>query len=281
MAALSPIPLETEIVDNAGKATTFFRLRWQQLIDNFNRAALVASIEALGRTAAIAAANAYVPTVGGNYRVTVAVQKVVADGVSSSVTVTLGWTSRGIPMTKTFPAFTTDAVGASDSTPWQFNADQDTPITYALAYASNTPEPDAIQRECHRGVAVVTSRILPRDEWSKLAGTEAGAFADRLPVDSASLLVVEDDGQIVATWALVSMVHAEGLWIAPSHRGRFGVVKRLLAGMRAMARSIGCPAVQTAALSSDVADFIARLGGAPLPGQAFVLPLESSACQQR
>lgn len=119
----------------------------------------------------------------------------------------------------------------------------------------------------------MTSRILPPAEWARLAGTEAGEIAPRLPRDSASILVVEEDGAIVATWALITMVHAEGLWIAPSHRGRFGVVKRLLSGMRAMAHSLGAPAVQTAAISTEVADFIRRLGGSPLPGQAFVLPM--------
>lgn len=126
----------------------------------------------------------------------------------------------------------------------------------------------------------MTHRILPREEWAKLAGTEAGAFAPLLPPDAASVLVVEDNGQIVATWALVSMLHAEGLWIAPSHRGRFGVVKRLLSGMRAMARSIGATSVQTASVSPDVTSFIERLGGSPLPGQMFILPMEQ-ACQQR
>lgn len=125
----------------------------------------------------------------------------------------------------------------------------------------------------------MTTRLLPPDEWSRLAGTEA-AFAPLLPPGSASILVVEDDGQIVATWALVTMMHAEGLWIAPSHRGRFGVVKRLLSGMRSLARSLGCASVQTASVSNDVTDFIQRLGGSPLPGRAFILPMEAS-CPQR
>lgn len=126
----------------------------------------------------------------------------------------------------------------------------------------------------------MTSRILPRAEWSKLAGTEAGAFAAQLPQESASILVVEDGGVIVATWALITMVHAEGLWIAPAYRCRFGVAKRLLDGMRQMARSIGCTSVQTAAISDEVAQFIQRLGGSALPGQAFMLPMEVP-CQQR
>jgi hypothetical protein len=127
----------------------------------------------------------------------------------------------------------------------------------------------------------MTTRILPPEEWATLADTEAGAFAHLLPPGSASILVVEDDGRIVATWALITMMHAEGLWIAPAYRGRFGVVKRLLVGMRRLAQSLGCTSVQTGAITPDVEDLIHRLGGQPLPGRAFVLPMQGDVCQQR
>ena len=120
----------------------------------------------------------------------------------------------------------------------------------------------------------MTTRVLPRSEWARLAGTEVGPIAEALPPDVGQVIVVEDGGQIVATWALIPMLHAEGLWIADGYRGRVGVVRRLLRGMRELAAGFGVGTVQTAAVSTEVAAYIGRLGGSPLPGQAFLLPLK-------
>ncbi len=124
----------------------------------------------------------------------------------------------------------------------------------------------------------MTSRILPPDEWPKLAGTEAEALWPKLP-HSAQVLVVEDAGRIVGTWILMTQVHAECVWIAPDHRGSLGVVKRLLRGMRDLAASLGVSAVLTGACSDDVRNLIQRLGGTKLPGDAYVLPLGETRCQ--
>ena len=120
----------------------------------------------------------------------------------------------------------------------------------------------------------MTSRILPPAEWSRLTGTDMDEIARRLPATcGAQILVVEAHDQIVATWALIPMMHAEGLWIHPQYRRRFGVVARLLRGMRALAQRAGLAAVWTGAISPEVEDFIHRLGGRPLPGRAFLLPM--------
>ena len=127
----------------------------------------------------------------------------------------------------------------------------------------------------------MTSRILPPEEWHRLAGTAMEGIAERLRPDAGAILVLEEDGAIVATWALITMVHAEGLWIAPSHRGHAGLVRRLLRAMRELAAEWGCAAVQTGSVSDDVTSFILRLGGTMLPGHMFILPMTAKAMEDK
>lgn len=122
-----------------GTLTEFALLRWQDLINGFQTTPSVAAIQHLTQNASIATATAWTTRMPGNYRIGVAVLKTVADGVTSSLTVTVGWTRGGIARTKTFAALTTDAAGANDCNLWQFYADGATNLTYAIAYASNTP----------------------------------------------------------------------------------------------------------------------------------------------
>jgi hypothetical protein len=124
------------------------------------------------------------------------------------------------------------------------------------------------------------TRMLPPEEWSRLKGTEAEPAIPHLDPANTRVVVVEDDGQIVGCWVLVRVVHAEAVWIAPTHRTKFGVVRRLIAGMKTLARGWGAKGVVTAAVSDDVRRLIAKMGGAQLPGEAYVLPV-GETCQQR
>lgn len=136
---LTGIPLGVEIVDKEGTPTLFFRLLWDKLIALVAQVQTVAAVELLGKTAAIVTVAAFTVINTGNYRISIATQKTVADGVASSLTVTVSWTSRGIPMSHTFAALATDTIGANDSVTWLLNADANSDVTYAIAYASTTP----------------------------------------------------------------------------------------------------------------------------------------------
>jgi len=119
------------------------------------------------------------------------------------------------------------------------------------------------------------TRILPPEEWPRLAGTEAETVWPHLNPDNARVLVVEDDGEIVATWTLMRVVHAECIWVKPSHRGLVSVARRLLMGLREIASALGAGKVWTASLSPEVTDLILRFGGEPVPAaEHFILPLE-------
>jgi len=114
-----------------------------------------------------------------------------------------------------------------------------------------------------------------------LAGTEAETVWPHLNPENTRVLVVEDGEEIVGAWLLLRTVHAECLWIAPSHRGVFGVAKRLLRGMRELAMAWGVDRVITGSVSPHVTDLIKRFGGKPMPCESFVLPLEMSKRSDR
>lgn len=118
----------------------------------------------------------------------------------------------------------------------------------------------------------MTSRLLPRDEWARLAGTELETAWPVLPSD-AQIVVVEDEGAIVGCWAVIRYVHVEGLWIADAHRKRAGVGRRLLAGMLHAVRALGADRVITGAMGEDVRRLIAHAGGSLLPGEQYVMPI--------
>lgn len=121
---------------------------------------------------------------------------------------------------------------------------------------------------------MIAERILPPEEWYRLKGTEAEGLIPLLIPDCCRVLVVEDEGEIVATWTLMLVVHAECLWAHPRYRGARGVAKRLLRLMREVAQGWGSKNVLTAATKPEVADLIRRFGGVTVPGEAFVLPVD-------
>jgi N-acetylglutamate synthase-like GNAT family acetyltransferase len=124
----------------------------------------------------------------------------------------------------------------------------------------------------------MTSRVLPVEEWDRLVGTEADVCRGLDPAHT-HVLVVEDSGAIVGTWALTRVVHAECLWIREDHRKRGGVGRRLLALMRSGARAMGAGPVWTGAMSDEVRMLIEHFGGTRVPGDSYLLPMRRARCQ--
>lgn len=136
---LSPIPVSAEIVDKNGAITNFFRLRWQQLIDAFQSTNNVANIQTVGVNGSIPATGAYIAKVAGLYRVSYYMRKTQADGVSSSLQFSYGWTENAVPLTEAQPALTLDAVTAEQSGSKLMLSDALVNLSYTVGYASNTP----------------------------------------------------------------------------------------------------------------------------------------------
>ncbi len=122
----------------------------------------------------------------------------------------------------------------------------------------------------------MTTRILPPEEWSKLAGTEADAVIPHLATLHAQAMVVEQDGAVVGSWLLIPMWHAECLWIAPAHRGKSSVGRRLLRGLRAAATTLGIDRVWTGSMDVGTTRLLAHYGAAQMPGEHFVMTMRKS-----
>ena len=123
----------------------------------------------------------------------------------------------------------------------------------------------------------MTVRTLPREEWGKIIEADGGRdiLAAAPPTSHLQVVVVEDEsGAIVGSWLVYQAVHVEGLWVAPAHRGRGSVMRRLLAGMTRAARALGVSSVMTHSMDPKIDDLLAGYGGTALQGRAWALPLK-------
>lgn len=115
------------------------------------------------------------------------------------------------------------------------------------------------------------TRLLPLEEWPRLAGTELGSVLHLCDPQTTRVLTVEDGGQIIGCWAALAVVHAEGVWIHPDHRGKSSVARRLWHGMRMLLRGT-VSAVVTGAKDDTIRALIEGHGGDALP-QMYRLPI--------
>lgn len=97
------------------------------------------SYSASNQSAAIAGTTIFSPDQVGLYQVVWFLKITIADGVSSSATVTISWKTGGNVCSKTFPAITGDSLTTSDSGIAILKPDTGQAIQIAVAYASNTP----------------------------------------------------------------------------------------------------------------------------------------------
>lgn len=119
----------------------------------------------------------------------------------------------------------------------------------------------------------MTTRLLPVEEWHKLAGTELETVVPHLTPERVSIIVVEDGGQVVGCWALMTVLHCEGLYIAPAYRGKGSVARRLWTTMRGLARDFGARSVATSACSDEVRALLAHVGAVRVPGESYVMQI--------
>jgi len=78
----------------------------------------------------------------------------------------------------------------------------------------------------------MTTRVLPAEEWSRLDGTLLDPAYHALNPATTRVIVVEQDGQILACTALFLATHLEGTWVNPQVRRQAAVGRALLAALR-------------------------------------------------
>ncbi len=118
-------------------------------------------------------------------------------------------------------------------------------------------------------------RVLPPEEYGRIAHTEAGpiaaAFLD-CPAVNGKVYVAEEGDVVVGTWTTFEPRHVEGLWIDPYHVGRAGFA--LLKVVREHAKHDGFDALITASISDRVSQILNVLKAVPIDAQHFSLPVE-------
>jgi GNAT superfamily N-acetyltransferase len=119
----------------------------------------------------------------------------------------------------------------------------------------------------------MTSRILPREDYGRLIGTDLETAVPLFP--GARVIVVEEGDAIIGHLMLAPMWHAEGFYVAPSHRGR-GVDTALVTAMHAEARSMGVETVFPAAADDQMAHYVTRHGGVEIPARWFAVAVQES-----
>jgi hypothetical protein len=138
--SLPPIPAGVPIAEKDGGITTFFRLRWQQLVDGWAQTGSVSLFTAIGRTAALVTTSIYTTLATGKYRVSWYLRKTRPDGAASSVTVTLGWIDLDSQaLTVSGAPLTLDAAAAVQTGMQIVRCLSASDITVAVAYSSTTP----------------------------------------------------------------------------------------------------------------------------------------------
>ena len=125
----------------------------------------------------------------------------------------------------------------------------------------------------------MTTRILPQAEWPRLVGTEAADVWPHLNPMKSHVVVVEEDGQIIACHVLMHVLHAECLWVHPDHR--HPRVSRLLWNeVQLQAQKLGATTLATAANDDRVKRLLAYVGATKLEGEHYVIPLEGPCLPQ-
>ena len=126
------------------------------------------------------------------------------------------------------------------------------------------------------------ARTLPSEEWHRLAGTDLEAVLPHVRPSDIEIVAVEDGERIVAMWAVMRVVHLEGLWIDPEYRGRVGVARRLYMATMEAARRWTSGWAMTGAASDDVRAMLAKAGALKVPMDIYIMPIGArEPCRQR
>jgi hypothetical protein len=119
----------------------------------------------------------------------------------------------------------------------------------------------------------MVTRLLPPSEWSRIKATGWDGLDGFAPEQVSVIVVEDDDGAIVGCWGATLVIHAGSIWIAPGHRGRAGVMRRLLRGMRDGARGLGTSTVVVSVVTDSLRKLAMRACGRKAPGAQYAIDL--------
>jgi hypothetical protein len=126
----------------------------------------------------------------------------------------------------------------------------------------------------------VTTRVLPVEEWATLKDNDLATTVAYLNPENTQVVVVEDNGEIVGCWAVLRLVHVEGLWIAPSHRKRASVVRSLFVAMCDAVRRFNTTTVMTGVMTDDVRRLLRHVNAQKVEVEQYVFNIGEKTWQQ-
>jgi hypothetical protein len=116
------------------------------------------------------------------------------------------------------------------------------------------------------------ARILPVEEWERLSVTGLVPIFPDFPPEDVVVVVVEQDGEIVASTTLVRVVHLESLWI--KEEAGAGVSRALIRGIVDASKEWAPRVVMAQTRHQNVSEILTKLGGAFLPVESYVLRID-------
>lgn len=126
----------------------------------------------------------------------------------------------------------------------------------------------------------MTRRVLPVQEWHRLAETPQLGALKELPAGTRVLVVENDHGDIIATAAAFWAWHVEGAWIHPDHQGKSAAGRHLVRGVQELARESGASGFIAAADTDAMTTMLERGGAVRLPASyAMRVIQEDDPCQ--
>jgi hypothetical protein len=135
-SSISRPPVSSVLIE----AATLVTRAWALWLEQVYRSLRTWTVSLSDQSAAIATTTIVTtrqPTPSGLFRVFWYAAIVTAAGVSSSLTVTIGFTDQGVAKTISGAAITGNTTATVQSGAVMIRVDQDTAVTYATAYASN------------------------------------------------------------------------------------------------------------------------------------------------
>ena len=123
----------------------------------------------------------------------------------------------------------------------------------------------------------MNTRILPVEEWPKVTG----AMLPYVEPRNAAMVVVENDGRIIARQGVYSITYLEGLWIDKEFRGHPGVARSLIRHAFAIPKMRGEHWILTAADDDKTRGILDRLGNR-MPFDYYAISVDGGdLCRQR
>ena len=114
------------------------------------------------------------------------------------------------------------------------------------------------------------ARVLGMNERHRLREIPMPAMAEQVRPEDSQVVVVEEDGRIVASWTVLRMTHLEGAWVDPAYRNA-GTVRRLLRKVGEAVREWSNGLVVTSANDDSVKGILDRMNARKVDVETYLL----------